>query len=528
VTSTTAEAPPQEQQIPTTDEIPEPEGVVTLGSLTLEPNQTRLTPEQKAALSAITNANPDDERARPHLRVFLHVCQRMNVDPWRRQAYLIQRGEGDKAKFTIQVGIDGYRTIAARTRLLVGSATWLWTGDDDDPACWRYNEATGVMQRVWYDEWPESRGYPGAAKAVIRHYDAFGQMVVSDAVAHWGMYAPLYPKFEWQGAQGSRRKVPVVGEDGTQIMELGEMWQKGFHHMLAKCSEALVLRKVFPDEFAGTVTFEEMHRADMEEKAREERERAAQRKEAFARAKAAQTAPGAPQEPAAAPEPPTEPGKPADATAEQQEPVDGTTGEVLDEKAARAAWLVELGWQAEQMGNTPAGLASRFVRARRQNIEDFPLNALAPMVHGFRSMIVEKLRGDESRRAEAERYAVWASDESAPVIADLDAVLSGTGGEDAGEPGDVEDAEIVDGAADSEAVAAAEPTTAEPAPDAQAPEVAHTPEAEQEVDGPHEFMQDKRRKSNPECQAPGCGFYRDDPIHTVADLEAGVGEGPAG
>jgi hypothetical protein len=380
VTATT-EAPP-ESAIPTTDEIPEPEGVVTLGSLSLSPTQTKLTPEQRAALSAITNANPDDERAIPNLRVFLHVCQKMSLDPWRKQAYLIVRGEGDKAKFTIQVGIDGYRTVAARTRLLVGSATWLWTGDDDDPACWRFNEATGVMQRVWYDEWPESRGWPGAAKAVIRHYDALGNLVISDAVAHWGMYAPMYPKFEWTGSSGSRKKVPVVDDDGKTVMELGEMWAKGPAHMLAKCAEALVLRKVFPDEFAGTVTFEEMHRADMEERVRADREAAAARKEAFSR-------------------------------------VLSGTGEDVGEP--------------EPEPGTPA--------------------------------------------------------------ADADDVADG----------------VIEPGADTEP--------------SQAPESAQEPaqpqDAAVEEDGPHAFVQDKRRKSNPECQVPGCGFYADDPIHTQPDLEAG-------
>lgn len=519
--TTTTETPAEAQQVPTTEEIPEPEGVVTLGSLTLSPSQTKLTPDQKAALSAITNADPDKENTWPHIRVYLHVCQKMALDPWRKQAYLIQRGDGDKAKFTIQVGIDGYRTVAARTRLLVGSAQWLWTGEDDDPACWRFNEPTGVMQRVWFDEWPESRGYPGAAKAVIRHYDAMGQMVISDAVAHWGMYAPLYPKFEWTGAQGSRRKQAVIGEDGKQVMELGEMWAKGPAHMLAKCAEALVLRKVFPDEFAGTVTFEEMHRADMEERVRRDREAAAQRKEAFARAKAGQAAPSQPQPPSGgepAPEAPATTDKPEE-SAGAAEPV--TVAEVVDEGAVKAQWLAELAWQADEMGSSPAALAKRFVAARRQNVEDFPLDALAPMVHGFRPMVVEKLATGD-RKAEAERYRQWATSDPAP-IEDIDAMLAGTLGDDAGEP---EPEPGTDTAGDTDEVAEG---VVEPDGDAepeQKPEGAQEPappqDAVTETDGPHAFVQDKRRKSNSECQAPGCGFYADDPIHTVPDLEAGA------
>lgn len=516
----TAEAPPEEQVIPTTDEAAEPEGAVTIaapsGSLTLDPTQTKLSPDQRAALSAITNADPDSQIAWPHLRVYLHVCQRMNLDPWRKQAYLIQRGKGDDAKFTIQVGIDGYRTVAARTRLIVGAATWLWTGNDDDDKSWRFNEATGVMQRVWYDEWPESRGYPGAAKAVIRHYDAMGNVVVSDAVAHWGMYAPMYEK--WEGARGNRRK--VIGEDGKPVTELGEMWAKGPAHMLAKCAEALVLRKVFPDEFAGTVTFEEMARADMEERVKREREQAAARKQAFADAKARQVAASAPQQaasaPAAAPAP-EQAAEPASETQEAAQPA--SVAEVIDEETAKGYWLTELAWQADAMGSSPAALAKRFVAARRQNVEDFPLDALAPMVHGFRPMLVERLASTD-RKAEAERYRQWADDAPAP-IEDIDAVLNGTAGDDEGEP-EPTDAETV--ASDEDEAASATETdeaTADPEPEPEAAQEPTQPQqdaGEAEVDGPHAFVRKGRQR---ECAAPGCGFYADDPIHTVPDLEGG-------
>jgi hypothetical protein len=301
------------------------------------------------------------------------------------------------------------------------------------------------------------------------------------------------------------------------VMELGEMWAKGPAHMLAKCAEALVLRKVFPDEFAGTVTFEEMHRADMEERVRADREAAAARKEAFSRAKATKAGSTGPRPPEEAPEAATAP--PAEETAAaaaEGEPV--TVAEVIDEETAKGAWLAELAWQADTMGTTTPALAKRFVVARRQNVEDFPLDALAPMVHGFRPMVVERLRSD--RAAEAERYRVWASDEAAPVILDLDAVLSGTG-EDVGEP----EPEPGTPAADADDVADG---VIEPGADtepSQAPESAQEPaqpqDAAVEEDGPHAFVQDKRRKSNPECQVPGCGFYADDPIHTQPDLEAG-------
>ena len=48
------------------------------------------------------------------LAVFFHHCARTGLDPFARQIYLIGRG----GKQTIQTGVDGFRLVARRNRLL--------------------------------------------------------------------------------------------------------------------------------------------------------------------------------------------------------------------------------------------------------------------------------------------------------------------------------------------------------------------------------------------------------------------------
>lgn len=145
------------------------------------------------------------------LALFAKVCQRTGLDPFARQIYAIKRGSGDRAKMTIQTGIDGYRLAAARSNTYAGS---------DD---------------IEYDT--EEAEHPNWARATVYRL-VQGQRVPFAAKARWTEYCQQY--------------------DGKP----SDMWKKFPYLMLGKCAEALALRKAFPAELSGMYTDEEMTQAD--------------------------------------------------------------------------------------------------------------------------------------------------------------------------------------------------------------------------------------------------------------------------
>lgn len=165
---------------------------------------TLWTPEQTQLISTtIAPGCTGDE-----LRLFAYACQRTGLDPFSRQIYAIKRGN----KMTIQAGIDGLRAIAERTGELDGSTTE-WCGDD------------GQWQDVWLGSKP-----PAAAKTTIWRK---GSSHSFTGVARFADY---------NAGQGLWSKMPAA--------------------MIAKCSEALALRKAFPANLSGVYSTDEMAQAD--------------------------------------------------------------------------------------------------------------------------------------------------------------------------------------------------------------------------------------------------------------------------
>jgi phage recombination protein Bet len=167
---------------------------------------TLWTPEQTQLISStIAPGCSNDE-----LRLFAYACQRTGLDPFSKQIYAIKRG----GKMTIQAGIDGLRAIAERTGQLDGSETY-WCGED------------GEWQDVWLGTKP-----PSAAKTVIFR-------------------------------KGSQH--PFVGVARFADYNAGQgLWSKMGAAMIAKCSEALALRKAFPADMSGVYSTDEMQQAEVE------------------------------------------------------------------------------------------------------------------------------------------------------------------------------------------------------------------------------------------------------------------------
>lgn len=189
--------------------------------LTITQDQTDWTQQQVAALKQLGVSN---DVTQADLAIFLTQSKRTGLDPFSRQIYMIGRKQktanGYETKQTIQVGIDGLRAIAHR---VAHQCHEVFSMSD---TLWADNSG------VWHDMWlsPEP---PAAAKVSVKRGGG-----VFSAVAIFKEYAPVY--------------------NG----KLSGMWATKPALMIAKCAEALALRKAFPSDMSGIYTDDEMSRAE--------------------------------------------------------------------------------------------------------------------------------------------------------------------------------------------------------------------------------------------------------------------------
>jgi len=140
------------------------------------------------------------------LDLFINLCRAKRLDPLTKQIYAVKTGTG----WQYFASIDGLRVIAQRSGSYLGQTAPFWCGAD------------GQWRDVWLGD-----GAPAAAKVGVYKR---GNSEPTWGVATFRSYG--------QGKKNNWLSMPDV--------------------MLAKCAEAIALRKAFPDDLSGVYVSEEM------------------------------------------------------------------------------------------------------------------------------------------------------------------------------------------------------------------------------------------------------------------------------
>lgn len=201
----------------------------------IRPEQQRFDENQRAILRqlGIEDATDGD------LDLFFHYCRSTGLDPFRRQIYMIGRntkvtewvdGPGGRrkveryvTKYTIQIGVDGYRQIVreisqARDENVQLKGPW-FTGASD----FHITDDGEVVQH-WRKVWPGPQPPHAARFVVVRNGEEF------EGIAHFAEYV--------QTGYGD---------------EPNSMWRKMSRNQIAKCAETLAYRRAFPDRMSGLI-----------------------------------------------------------------------------------------------------------------------------------------------------------------------------------------------------------------------------------------------------------------------------------
>jgi phage recombination protein Bet len=164
-----------------------------------------------------------EKRAEPtdfEVEFFTRQCERTKLDPFDRQIYAQFRRSHGVLRMSVQGTIDGFRVVAERSGKYLGQDGPFWCGPDGN----------------WVDVWLDDSHPPNAAKVGVMKS---GAPRPTYSVAKFSEYAQR-------------------GQSG----QLSGLWPSMPSNQLAKCAEALALRKAFPNELSGIYTTEEMGQAD--------------------------------------------------------------------------------------------------------------------------------------------------------------------------------------------------------------------------------------------------------------------------
>lgn len=171
------------------------------------------------------------------LDLFVHMCRRWRLDPLRRQIYAIvyNKDRPEKRRVSYVTGIDGYRTIADRTK------------------CYRPGQRSVETSDAAKNQATNPQGIVSATASVWKH--VHGEWHEFSETVYWDEYAPLREVWEYDKTEGKKKP------SGRFELDRSGQWGKMGRVLLQKCAEAQALRRGWPDEYGDLYVTEEMDQA---------------------------------------------------------------------------------------------------------------------------------------------------------------------------------------------------------------------------------------------------------------------------
>jgi len=219
-------------------------------------NVVALQPERSHDLTApqldLVKRTVAKDCNRDEFDMFIAVCKRVGLDPFRRQinAVIYNKDKVDKRQMVLITAIDGLRAIAARA----GN----YRPDENPPEI--------ILDESYKDPKTNPRGIVSATVKPWK-LGADGHWYQISGQAYWEEFAPLIEGVEWvdtgdvwQDSGKPKKEKRPTGE--FTLDPKNSFWRKMPNIMLAKCAEAQALRKGWPEDMSGIYVREEMHQAE--------------------------------------------------------------------------------------------------------------------------------------------------------------------------------------------------------------------------------------------------------------------------